>query len=216
MQAYLSKYTTKPKKPKSRKKSSNVVLDDGSIQESIDEADVNSKFKGFKRVGSETSPSTETNETDKKTPETEPSKPPNPPPEQQTVYRDLTGKVVDISQLKSSSGSTKTENIVLSSANFPQSTPAPLSFTAGKDDKDYNEALKAQTSVEDPMRDKVTSHDRLVYNKGMNVPNRFGIKAGVLWDGIDRSNGFEKLVMKKRNETNYQNKVIEDYDLDDE
>ncbi|XP_062559610.1 BUD13 homolog [Armigeres subalbatus] len=71
-----------------------------------------------------------------------------------------------------------------------------------KDDEDLDEYLKHQERIGDPMleyiRSKKKEKDRQegrpqkpVY-KGAFPDNRFGIRPGYRWDGVDRSNGFEK------------------------
>lgn len=71
-----------------------------------------------------------------------------------------------------------------------------------EDDKDLDEYLKQQERIGDPMleylRSKKTEKDRQegrpqkpLY-KGAFPDNRFRIRPGYRWDGVDRSNGFEK------------------------
>lgn len=71
-----------------------------------------------------------------------------------------------------------------------------------KDDEDLDEYLKQQERIGDPMLDYIRSKkkekdrqegrpQKPVY-KGAFPDNRFGIRPGYRWDGVDRSNGFEK------------------------
>jgi pre-mRNA-splicing factor CWC26 len=65
------------------------------------------------------------------------------------------------------------------------------------DDKDLNEELKEQERWNDPAAAFLTKKKagtsktgRPLY-QGAAPPNRFGIRPGHKWDGVDRGNGFE-------------------------
>lgn len=84
------------------------------------------------------------------------------------------------------------------------------------DDEDLESFLKSQQRADDPMfeylnkkkkkkmpdlkndnQDKaVQKNSRPIYTGPMCEPNRFGILPGHRWDGVDRSNGFERLRFK--------------------
>jgi len=78
------------------------------------------------------------------------------------------------------------------------------SLTRTADDADMNDQLKAEDRAEDPMlayvkqkRAKKVATDTNIekypeYKGPQPAPNRFGIKPGYRWDGVDRSTGFEK------------------------
>jgi pre-mRNA-splicing factor CWC26 len=75
-----------------------------------------------------------------------------------------------------------------------------------KDDKDLNEELKAKDRWNDPAvmfltkkKDKKKAGNRPKYQGPPAPPNRFNIQPGFRWDGIDRSNGFERQYFEKRN-----------------
>ncbi|KAF8583283.1 hypothetical protein K439DRAFT_1634555 [Ramaria rubella] len=72
------------------------------------------------------------------------------------------------------------------------------------DDKELNEDQKAQQRWNDPAAAFLTKKTpkgprRPTYNGPPPPPNRFGIKPGYRWDGVDRSNGFEKKLFQSVN-----------------
>ncbi|CAG8688319.1 13544_t:CDS:2, partial [Funneliformis caledonium] len=74
-----------------------------------------------------------------------------------------------------------------------------------KDDEDLNEELRAKERWNDPAEMFLTkkkgkkSSGRPKYQGPPAPPNRFNIQPGFRWDGIDRSNGFERQYFEKRN-----------------
>jgi pre-mRNA-splicing factor CWC26 len=85
---------------------------------------------------------------------------------------------------------------------------ALMPLARGKDDEELNAEMKAARRWNDPMAqflgdDDPTpttsgkaktggkSHSRRPVYKGAAPPNRYGIRPGYRWDGVDRGNGFE-------------------------
>ncbi|KAG9315194.1 Pre-mRNA-splicing factor of RES complex-domain-containing protein [Chiua virens] len=80
-----------------------------------------------------------------------------------------------------------------------------LPFSRRADDKELNEELMAQGRWNDPaaafLTKKVSKGPKKPEYRGPPPPpNRFGIKPGYRWDGVDRGNGFEKKWFQRINE----------------
>ncbi|EPB66536.1 hypothetical protein ANCCEY_14376 [Ancylostoma ceylanicum] len=84
------------------------------------------------------------------------------------------------------------------------------------DDEEMNRHLKDILHEEDPMaamlmskkREKAIDRGELIYPtyQGECPPNRFGIRPGYRWDGVDRSNGFEAKLALAKNKRDAQEK----------
>lgn len=74
-----------------------------------------------------------------------------------------------------------------------------------KDDEELNEELKERERWNDPAamflsgkkKSKKAARKYPIY-QGNVPPNRFNIRPGYRWDGVDRSNGFEKSYFEVR------------------
>jgi len=77
-------------------------------------------------------------------------------------------------------------------------------FAVGADDEDLNEQLKGRVRDGDPMSKLISSSSskrldgKPLYSGPPAPPNRFGIQPGYRWDGVDRSNGFEKKILNEQ------------------
>ena len=78
------------------------------------------------------------------------------------------------------------------------------SLTRTVDDKDREDLLKEREREDDPMAEYMKKKKEKVHGKGRRYPqysgpqppaNRYGIRPGYRWDGVDRSNGFEKKLL---------------------
>ncbi|KAK5998128.1 Pre-mRNA-splicing factor CWC26 [Cladobotryum mycophilum] len=146
--------------------------------------------------------------------------------EAETVYRDATGRRIDISMKRAEARRAAAEaeekermakealkgDVQQDEARKrkEQLEDAKLmTFARKADDEDMNLELKEQERWNDPMTQFMStkkdtgvgsksSRRRPVY-AGAAPPNRYGIKPGYRWDGVDRSNGFENERFKALN-----------------
>lgn len=142
--------------------------------------------------------------------------------EEETVYRDATGRRIDVSMKRAEARKAAAEaeekerlrkeelkgEVQQEEARKRREAldDAKLMKVArGIDDVDMNAELKEQERWNDPMQQFLSEKNdggggggrkarakkgKPVYN-GAAPPNRYGIKPGYRWDGVDRGNGFE-------------------------
>ena len=139
--------------------------------------------------------------------------------EEETAYRDAAGNRIDISMRRAQArraaaeaaekerlakealkGDTQKEEAERRRERLEDAKLMP--FARSAEDEEMNRELKGQLRWNDPMMqflgDKSGSKGAVskakkghpTYN-GPAPPNRYGIKPGYRWDGVDRSNGFE-------------------------
>lgn len=141
--------------------------------------------------------------------------------EAETVYRDATGRRIDISMKRAEARKAAQEaedkerqakedlkgDVQREQARQrrEQLDDAKLmSFARTADDEDMNRELKDQQRWNDPMTQFMAEKDQASAKTGAGKkskrwpvyagaapPNRYGIKPGYRWDGVDRGNGFE-------------------------
>ncbi|CAI5757165.1 unnamed protein product [Candida verbasci] len=224
---YLSKYTQPPKKKKkkitsSNKQSntSNVVIETPKLElpqsllteeeEEEKELEIDTPVvkikenKGFKRIDDGTI--IKQNE--------------NKQQDNNTIFRDKFGKVIDIQEYKKEQ---EEKNKVKEEENKVveiRSTNDQIQFQESQKfknnlDKNYEDPLN--TFKNENKQQSNTNKDWLIYNEGIIPINRFNIPSGILWDGIIRSNGFEQLYIRQLNESISikQSMKQDDYEYDD-
>lgn len=137
--------------------------------------------------------------------------------EEETVYRDATGRRIDLSMRRAEArrmaaeaeekerqakedlkGEVQIEEARKRREQLEDAKLMPFARTA--DDQELNEELKDQERWNDPMMQfmsgskpserKGKSKRKPTY-AGAPPPNRYGIRPGYRWDGVDRGNGFE-------------------------
>lgn len=141
----------------------------------------------------------------------------------ETIFRDSSGKIIDIKEaqrdfeLRKEEERRRKETIEVRSSKQQQLEQETRVFKSSLD-KNFEDPVSV---FQESRRIKNESEDiemsKFVFNKGINPPNRFDIPAGYFWDGVDRSNGFESLMLRKINEQSYDkmsSKVDQDYELD--
>jgi len=132
---------------------------------------------------------------------------------EETVYRDATGRRIDISmrrqearraedekarkereEKEAQKGDVQRELAKKRREDLDEARFLPLARTV--DDVEMNEEMKEQDRWNDPAAQFLVKKDRKgkagkkVY-MGAAAPNRYGIRPGHRWDGVDRGNGWE-------------------------
>ncbi|XP_040038491.2 BUD13 homolog [Gasterosteus aculeatus] len=134
----------------------------------------------------------------------------------QTVFRDKTGKRRDLEtereekKRKAGEKAAKDEKYAQWGRGLAQGqmhqqkledavVEAQKPLARHRDDEDLDRMLREQQREGDPMaamlrrkKERNTSHDKPRYKGPLPPPNRFNLLPGYRWDGVDRSNGFEK------------------------
>ncbi|KDR76273.1 hypothetical protein GALMADRAFT_67796 [Galerina marginata CBS 339.88] len=140
---------------------------------------------------------------------------------QETVYRDASGKKIDtkaaradaarLKRLKEEKEAQKMEwGKGLVQKEEAEKRRKELekhrntAFARHADDKELNDEQKAKDLWNDPAaafltKKKSKGPRKPEYTGPAPPPNRFGIKPGYRWDGVDRGNGFEKKLFESKN-----------------
>ncbi|KAI0300172.1 Pre-mRNA-splicing factor of RES complex-domain-containing protein [Multifurca ochricompacta] len=141
---------------------------------------------------------------------------------QETVYRDSSGRRIDMELEKVEAARKKREREEREAQKMEwgkglvqrdeveirrqeEEHIRQRGFTRYVEDEELNRAQRDQERWNDPaaafMTKKRTKGPRKPeYTGPPPPPNRFGIKPGYRWDGVDRGNGFERLYFQKQNE----------------
>lgn len=133
----------------------------------------------------------------------------------ETIYRDASGRVINVAMKRAEARKAAEEAAKAEQAakealmgdvqrqqkeerreQLRSARAMPLARTI--EDEDLNEELRQQERWNDPAAQFLTTKKaatsktgRPLY-KGGFAPNRYGIRPGHRWDGVDRGNGFEK------------------------
>lgn len=161
-------------------------------------------------------------------------------PQQRTVYRDKSGRIIDIDarrrhlaeQIKDTAQQEKIQLLSLNQGELQkiedeeQRDRESFLKKLGTSLSQYiqhlrDEKLKTAAHFDDPMTTFAdntallstmrSKTGRFYYTEGVGPVNRYNIRPGFFWDGIDRSNGFEELVVRKRNEQSYSKLTANDF-----
>lgn len=141
----------------------------------------------------------------------------------ETIYRDASGRIVNVA-MKRAEARAKADAEAARKAQEAEDAKGDVQalekaqrraalqdakyMTVARyaDDKELNEELKEQERWNDPAmqfmesKKKDTSRMGRPLYAGHAAPNRYGIRPGAKWDGVDRGNGFEADWFKARNQ----------------
>ncbi|KAG1840703.1 Pre-mRNA-splicing factor of RES complex-domain-containing protein [Suillus subalutaceus] len=156
---------------------------------------------------------------------------------QETIYRDASGRKIDTKAARAEAARKKREREEKEAKKMEwgkglvqkQEEDArkrqleknrSLPFARRADDKELNEELKAKERWNDPAAAFLTKSRskgprKPEYTGPSPPPNRFGIKPGYRWDGVDRGNGFEKKYFQRHNERKRNTAASYEWSVDD-
>ncbi|KIX95524.1 uncharacterized protein Z520_08644 [Fonsecaea multimorphosa CBS 102226] len=180
-----------------------------------------------------------------------------PAQEEETIYRDATGRRIDIS-IKRAEARAAAEEKARAERKAKEDAMGDvqrrereqrrkdledakfLSLARGVDDEVMNDELRAKVRWDDPMagyiaqqkaeeetdgaistrKSKGASGERVrvkqkVYTGPPAAPNRYGILPGWRWDGVDRSNGFEKEWFQARSKRGREEELRFQWQMDE-
>jgi pre-mRNA-splicing factor CWC26 len=153
----------------------------------------------------------------------------------ETIYRDKEGKIITPEEHATLNEKKKKKQFVIQKdfewgkglvqkkneenleEKFSKMINKPFATHEGED-SDYENELKDQLRDGDPMAKFLTKSKKKKKSKrpeyeGAALPNRYNIKPGHLWDGMDRSNGFEKKFFQAQSKlSNQRSKEFDDFE----
>ncbi|MCJ1281205.1 Pre-mRNA-splicing factor cwc26 [Xylographa opegraphella] len=134
---------------------------------------------------------------------------------QETIYRDASGRIINLAmkraearkkaeeeaakaaaELEAQKGDVQRVQLAKRKEELAEAKFLPVARYA--DDEDLNDELKERDRWNDPAAQFLSKkkQGKSVTGKplytGPAMPNRYGIRPGYRWDGVDRGNGFEK------------------------
>lgn len=142
---------------------------------------------------------------------------------QETIYRDASGRIINVAMKRAEArraeqekqekeerarealmGDVQRQQREERKQQLQEAKAMPLARTI--EDEELNEELRSRQRWNDPAAQFLTrstgpgvsATGKPLY-KGSFAPNRYGIRPGHRWDGVDRSNGFEKEWFASRN-----------------
>ncbi|KAJ5885434.1 hypothetical protein N7495_009944 [Penicillium taxi] len=143
--------------------------------------------------------------------------------EQQTIYRDASGRIINVAMKRAEARRAeeearekeiKAKEAMMGDVQRQQREERrqelqdvrAMPLARMVDDQDLNDDQKAQSRWNDPAAQFLTKKaetgasvtGKPLY-RGSFQPNRYGIRPGHRWDGVDRANGFEKDWFAARN-----------------
>ena len=135
---------------------------------------------------------------------------------QETIYRDASGRIVNVAMKRAEArAAAEAEERAKREKEKAMQAPAQLAaaqarkeelkeaklmpFARTRDDEEMNRELKAKQRWDDPAAGFIKERKagksvsgKPLYSGPGGDPNRYGIRPGYRWDGVDRGNGFEK------------------------